>query len=682
MDILSRLSHEQKKAGAELSARVCILAGAGSGKTRVITHRMAYLIKELHIPPYQVMGITFTNKAAKEMRQRMENLLGNEAISVNLSTFHGMAAKFLRYYGEFISVPKDFLIYDEDDAVRLIKKLIRERYDLAKDEMQTLIHKVMYMRELAGSSHEEEKYLKSSGQVRELLDAYKKGMHAACALDFSLLLHKFLELLRHEEARNLIFQKCRHLVVDEYQDINAIQADIVDILAENAKSTAIVGDDDQSIYSWRGGSSKFMQQFIKKYPDAKLFRLEENYRSPVPILDAANAVIKNNQGRLGKTLRSMIGDGQKVSLKRYFRESYESLAVVDQCIREFEQQEKDHEIAILLRTNAQSRPFEEALHRARLPYRVIGGMRFYDRKEIRDALAGLKCVLYENSDMDLLRVLNALPFGIGEKTQSIFAKYASSLGISMFCAMEDDRHRIKALEGKRGSQKILEFCRLINRLREKMIYKKPDGEKVILPADEAIILVIEEFGFAKFIQEKNDEAESRIENLEQLVQAASSFVSEALIIDTKKDAQAFLETVTLMSKDEIVEDKIKNETGKINLMTLHAAKGLEFDCVFIVGLEEGILPHSRSISSVHEDKRLESLEEERRLLYVGMTRAKRKLFLSYCQERFMHGKTLPSIRSRFLDEIPKECIEFADRWLLSQNRHYLKGGIGRYGISC
>jgi DNA helicase II / ATP-dependent DNA helicase PcrA len=662
---IRQLSFEQTNAAFMHNVPVCILAGAGSGKTRVITHRIAHLVKEQNVAPHNILGVTFTNKAAREMRNRVESLLPEQGRYVLLGTFHGLSARFLRFYGEFVGVDRDFLIYNEDDAQRLIKKIIKERYHLSKEELVILTSKVLRLRDVDSPIAND--MTVATKQAMSILDSYRQRLTNIKALDFSLLLKKFCQLLENEESRTLLCNRVRHLVVDEYQDINAIQAKIVHILACHAQSIAIVGDDDQSIYGWRGASAHFMQQFLDDFKNAQLFKLEDNYRSTKPILDCANALISHNSERLGKNLRSISGDGPLIRLNKHFREVQEAQNVVEQSLQLFEQHGSNFEIAILMRTNAQSRPLEEALHKARMPYRMVGGMRFYDRKEIKDILAALRAILYQHSDVDLLRMLNALSLGIGKKTQESLSNYSGLNGLSFFEAMKDEDHQVSALKSSRSKKKIANLLKLLNEIRSELVTHLSNGEIKILRADEALIYVIDRLGFASRLKHKNDdEAEAKLENIEQLVQAAVSFVEEAESYGEPSDAQSFLENVALVSKDESLEDKNGSMLGTITLMTLHAAKGLEFDGVFLIGLEEGILPHNRSLHGSDWNKREKSIEEERRLLYVGITRAKKRLYLSFCQERFLHGKTSSSMPSRFLREIPSSTIEASDRWILNQ----------------
>ena len=664
MAYTSALSIEQQQAALMIDAPICILAGAGSGKTRVITHRIAHLVKDVGVDPRSIMGLTFTNKAAREMRERVERLLPYQGNEILLGTFHGIAARFLRYYGDFVGVQNDFLIYDEDDVTRLIKKILKERYELAKDEVNAEVKKVMRFRD---SDQIEREKTATSERAEQILQLYRERLKKIGALDFSSLLYKFYELISHEEGLKKVSSRVRHLLVDEYQDTNALQSNIVHTLAKHCDSVAIVGDDDQSIYGWRGASAHFMQKFLTDFPNAKLYRLEDNYRSTKPILDAANALIAHNKERLGKTLRSISGDGPLLRLSKHYRDNQEATSVIEQSMQLFERYGSKFEIAVLMRTNAQSRALEEALHKARLPYRMIGGMRFYDRKEIKDILAALRSVIYNNSDVDLLRVLDSLPLGIGKKTQDALSYYAGNHGLSFFDVMLDERQCEQALGSSRARKKISEFVNSLQEMRREMVQTLPDGEVKILRADEALIYVIDRFGIAAKLEQKNDdESESRLENIEQLVQAAVSFVEEAESLGMPSDAQAFLENVALISKDESVAENQSANIGTITLMTLHAAKGLEFDGVFLVGLEEGVLPHSRSLYGTDEAARNLALEEERRLLYVGMTRAKKRLFISYCQERFLHGKTSISAPSRFLKEIPKSCFEGSDHYLLER----------------
>lgn len=657
------LSQEQTNAAFAFSGPICILAGAGSGKTRVITHRIAHLVKERHALPYQILGVTFTNKAAREMRERVEKLLPSQGSSVVLGTFHGLSAKFLRSYGDLVGVDRDFLIYDEDDAERLLKKIIKERYDLSKDELSGLIKKIFRLRD-----DDKSQTATRSDNDREvqLLDIYRERLTKIGALDFTHLLKKFYQLLSHDEGRRIICARVRHVVVDEYQDINDIQAKIVHILVQHADTAAIVGDDDQSIYGWRGASFHYMQEFLRAFPTALLFKLEDNYRSTKPILDCANAVIAHNTDRLGKNLRSISGEGQLIRLSRHYRDIQEANFVIEQAMRLYEQHGSGYDVAVLMRTNAQSRPLEEALHKARMPYRMVGGMRFYDRKEIKDILSTLRAVLYHNSDVDFLRMLNALPLGIGKKSQESLSGYGGLRGLSFYETMSDAEHQSLALGTTRAQKKIAELLKKLEEMRSEMMTYLPDGEVKILRADEALIYVIDKFGFAKRLEHKNDEeSESRLENIEQLVEAAVSFVEQAETYGESPDALSFLENVALIAKDESVEDNSDSRMGTLTLMTLHAAKGLEFDGVFLIGLEEGVLPHSRSTHGADDAKRKTAIEEERRLLYVGITRARSRLFLSYCQERFLHGTTSLSLPSRFLREIPSDTIMPSDRWLLT-----------------
>ncbi len=641
MSTATNLSQEQSDALNTTEVPVCILAGAGSGKTRVITHRIAYLVRDLGVKPSHILGVTFTNKAAKEMKQRVLDLLPYDGIMVNLGTFHGLSAKFLRLYGNVINIPQDFLIYDEDDSEKLIKKIIKEHLVLDKDEQKILISQVLHARE---KSKDQSKPL-----AQKILGLYEEEMIKIGALDFSSLLKKFYELLSSEEGLKIMSSRVRHILVDEFQDINDIQSQIVNILSKNALTAAIVGDDDQSIYGWRGASAKFMHEFLQSFPSCKLYRLEDNYRSTPAILEAANAVITHNEVRLGKTLKAKSVCSSKVGLKRFFRDQQEAKWVVEEALRQFAYLGAGSEVAVLMRTNAQSRVFEEALHRARMPYRLVGGMRFYDRKEIKDILAAFKFCLNQKSDVDALRLLSALSFGIGAKTISDINQIALSQGINFWQAM-----------GLSSNKKVKAFFDKIEKLKL---------EIASLEADAALLAVIKSFGFVEHYEAIGDsDALSRIENIEQLVMAAQSFMEDAKRNNEPHSAIKFLENVALISDDESIENKSERAVGVLTLMTLHAAKGLEFDSVFLVGLEEGILPHSRSLNDFDEKKLKDNIEEERRLMYVGITRAKKRLFLSFCEERFLYGKTSPTIPSRFLREIPPGSIEEKDRWILNRDK--------------
>lgn len=653
------LSPEQAQAAFNLDSPTLILAGAGSGKTRVITYRMAYLVKECGVNPYNILGVTFTNKAAKEMRERMNKLLPDLGHNMLLGTFHGLAARFLRYYGDIISLSKDFLIYDEDDSTKVIKNIINEHYDLTKEELNLLIKKILKLRNKESS-------LISNKSDMNILKLYYDKLAKIGALDFNLILAKFLDLLKDSSGADLITKRVRHVVVDEYQDINDIQAKIVHILAASAQTVAIVGDDDQSIYGWRGASAKFMQQFLHEFKDTKLFRLEDNYRSTRPILDCANVIISHNKDRLGKMLNSINGDGDLIRLTRQFRDIQEAGFVAEQALRLMNMHGPDFSIAVLMRINAQTRPLEEAFYKARIPYRIIGGMRFYDRKEIKDVIAAVRAILYPHSDVDLLRLVQAYPLGIGKKTIQLLLDYAYPKGLSLYETMAHPEHQTLALASPKHNAKIASLLAMFQDIRQEIIMTSSEGEHKFLRADEALIYIIDKLAIIKRLEAKdNEEVVNQLENIEQLVEAAVSFVDMQNDYDEPNDIQAFLESVALLANDEAVNEH-KNNMSHITLMTLHAAKGLEFDAVFLVGLEEGILPHNRSKQGIDEEQKRQALEEERRLLYVGITRARKKLFLSFCQQRFLHGASELSLPSRFLKEIPEHTIDIHDRWLLDK----------------
>lgn len=652
------LSSSQQLAAYCFDAPVCILAGAGSGKTRVITHRIAHLVKEKNANPASIMAVTFTNKAAREMRERVAGILGEEASKpILLGTFHGIAVRFLRYYGDYVGIPNNFLIYDEDDALKLIKRLIKERYALSKTELSDFVSEVWQVRKYGVKKNKI-----ADTKAEKIFEAYVDEMRRINALDFDDLLVSFLDLLENEETFQRISSKVRHLLVDEYQDVNLVQSKIVHLLSMHAQSVAIVGDDDQSIYGWRGADAGFMSKFIQSFPSTNLVRLEENYRSTAPILAAANGVISNNKDRLGKNLISVRGDGPLIGIRKSYRDLHEASMVVEQILREYEKYGSGVDIAVLVRTNALSRPIEESLYRSRIPYRIVGGMKFYDRKEIKDIIASARACINPKSDVDILRMLDCLPLGIGKQTVSKIAEFASAQGLSLFEVMANSEHLNAIMINAGSKKKIDDFVHCL--LQVKNTVKQNDYAESLLKADEAVSLLIEQFGFITKFEKKNDEESlSRIANIEQLIQASANFVADCEKNNSYAGLDAFLETVALISADESVVSKNDSSFGVVTIMTLHAAKGLEFDVVFLIGMEEGILPHARSFTKTEDSS---ELEEERRLVYVGFTRAKNKLFLSYCQERFLHGKVSRSKPSRFLKEIPTECIELQDRWLLEQ----------------
>ena len=674
IDFVSLLNKAQLEAVTTVSAPLCILAGAGTGKTRVITHRIAYLI-EHGADPENILGVTFTNKAATEMRERVDRILPGVAHRVMLGTFHGVSARILRRYGFYVDVPASFLIYDADDSQKILKKIAADLFNIGREFLD------FYQQQIEKWQNEGilPNQVQSDGDYRlmrakELYDAYWRELLRIGALDFNGLLLKWHELLLHPEGSKRLFAQFRHILVDEYQDTNALQANIVQLLGKQAKTIAIVGDDDQSIYSWRGAKASNMQKFMDDMPQAYLVKLEANYRSTSTILSAANAVIANNANRLGKNLIAVGAVGVPVRLMRAFHDRQEADMIVSLIEDEVGRGHSLYEFAVLMRTNGQSRPFEEALRKARLPYRLIGGIKFYDRKEVKDVLATLRVALNPKSDVDFQRAISAVPRGIGEASVKKIQEIAKQKELSLMQAMlipdllnevgisSKTASKMQAFSG--SLQELGRQCAPNSEPVEEATQKKadrqgnfwsePTSQPVIqhrqLNAEEAIAMAAQMSGVAERLQEdKSDEAQDRLDNIGQLLSAAQQYVEDAIMMGNDSSALGFLEATALLSSVDDIKAQEKVD-GALTLMTLHAAKGLEFDVVFMVGMEEYGFPHARALG---EDANPNDLEEERRLAYVGMTRARKRLYLTYAQRRMIHGVVKGRVPSRFLRELPR-----------------------------
>ena len=636
---LENLNEMQRQAVLTHDKPLCILAGAGTGKTRVITHRIAHLIQDNGIAPKSIMGVTFTNKAAQEMRDRIENLLPSGAYGIQLGTFHGIGARWLRRLGHHVGVSPSFLIYDEDDALRLKAKIAQDEYGISKDALEPYLKQIENWQNLGVLPNEIDVSLDDEKKTaRSLYGDYCNSLLSSGALDFNSILLKWKELLENPEAAEVFFSQVKHLLVDEYQDTNWVQAAIVHRIGKSVESVAIVGDDDQSIYGWRGADANNLQNFLSEFSDAKLVKLEQNYRSTKAILDAANAVISNNEGRIGKSLFSLSAEGERVRIIRSRSDRQEAERIVDMIRREIARGSSASTFAILMRTNAQTRLFEESLRRNRMPFKLVGGTKFYDRREIKDALATLRASINAKSDVDFLRALNCVSRGVGAASLKKVSELAKRRKLSLNELCQDKLQLSQSGISKRAFQSLSDFANQLLDL---------GSECDQLEADEAVVQAIQISGLSeKFGQSKNPQDADRLENLHQLVLAARSFVEESKESDTKGDVLSFLETSALMSNADESYDK-DGSLGAVTLMTLHAAKGLEFENVFLVGMEEYGFPHARALK---EDADANELEEERRLAYVGMTRAMQKLYLSHADQRMVFGTLKSRMPSRFLGE--------------------------------
>jgi DNA helicase-2/ATP-dependent DNA helicase PcrA len=667
--ILDQLNEMQRQAVLMLDKPLCILAGAGTGKTRVITHRIAHLVEQEGAWPQSIMGVTFTNRAAQEMRERISRLLPNGGNRVQLGTFHGIGARWLRRLGNFVGVPPTFLIYDQDDAERL-KKQVANQLHIAKDALEPYVNCIEVWQnqgltpaEVLGSDDPVER------QARDFYRLYVDKLNSAGALDFNSILLKWKELLFHEEAFAIFGREIRHFLVDEYQDTNVVQAQIVHRIAQIVRTLAVVGDDDQSIYGWRGANANHLQKFLKEIPDAVLIKLEHNYRSTKNILEAANQVIAHNSGRIGKSLFTTAQQGDAVNVLRSRSDRAEAERIIDMIRLETHRGLSASSFAILMRTNGQSRLFEEALRKNRMPFKLIGGMKFYDRKEIKDALATLRAALNPKSDIDFLRAIHAISRGVGDASLEKVRQLAGDreMAIQELC---QSRELLAACGlSKRALSSLLSFSDQLKVLREMSLN---------LDAEEAVVEAIQISGLGEKLSLSDSAEDSdRLENLNQLVVSARNFVEQAQKENQFGDSLSFLEASALMSSSDELLSEQEALYGSVTLMTLHAAKGLEFDHVFMVGLEEYGFPHARALAHDADDN---ELEEERRLAYVGMTRARLRLFLSHADQRLVFGTVKSRMPSRFLKEFTgvhkaERRVELDEEYATGAVQNALKKGM-------
>ncbi len=640
--ILDPLNDAQRDAVTAAPGHMLVLAGAGSGKTRVLVHRIAWLLATEQATPYRVLAVTFTNKAAGEMRTRIEAMLEHPVGAMWVGTFHGLAHRLLRAHWREAGLVEGFQILDSDDQLRCVRRVLR---DLDLDENQWPAKQAQgYINarkdEGLRPQHVEDKGDFWLTQMIRIYRAYEETCARSGIVDFAELLLRAHELLREREDILAHYRhRFAHILVDEFQDTNAIQYAWLRLLAGNSGLVFAVGDDDQSIYGWRGARIEHIQQLPKDFPDVRTVRLEQNYRSSGNILAAANALIANNQGRLGKNLWTDDGEGAPLALYTAFNELDEARFVVGRIQQWIESGESRNDVAILYRVSAQSRAFEEALLAASMPYRVHGGLRFYERAEIKDALAYLRLIANRDDDGAFERVVNMPARGVGARTMDALREAARAAGESLW------RTAARLIEEKalpaRAASALGGFRELIEDLA---------GETRELPLEERTGIVIERSGLlAHYERDKVDRAQTRVENLHELVTAARHFVQEE--VEDEQQSQdpltAFLAHAALEAGDEQASDW----QDCVHLMTLHSAKGLEFPLVFLAGMEEGLFPHHLSCEDPAK------LEEERRLCYVGMTRAKSRLFLTHAEARRLHGADFYPVASRFIREIPAQLIE-------------------------
>ena len=631
MGLLSGLSAEQQEAVLAADGPVLILAGAGSGKTRVITHRIVHLVTDRNVPSDAVLAVTFTNKAAGEMKARTEALLGGAPLGSWISTFHSLCVRLLRREAEAAGLPRDFVIYDESDQLAAVRGAL-QALDLSEKlhPPRRILSRISARKNSGRDPGEAEGDSFAAAAFAQIAEHYRQALDAAHALDFDDLLLRAVALLGREDVRERYRRRFRYVLVDEYQDTNRPQYDLVRHLVPRGGNVTVVGDEDQSIYSWRGADIHNILDFERDFPGARVLRLEENYRSSQAILDTASALVAHNVNRKGKTLRAVKDGGDAVRLHVAWDEFEEASWVVDRIAA----LRGRSRAAVLYRMNAQSRLFEEALRRVSIPYLVVGGVGFYERKEVKDILAYLRLVLQPRDGVALRRVLNVPPRGIGARTAEAIERLSAERGLSLFEAL--DAVAEEALLPARATQPLLRFREMVGALRAQ-------AQTLAVKGLLERIVALSGYG-ATLAQEDTLESEDRLSNLAELLSAAADYEAR----EVAPTAAGFLDSVSLLSDADLVRDD-----APVVLMTLHAAKGLEFDAVFLAGLEEGLSPHSRSLASE------EGLEEERRLCYVGMTRAKDALHLTWARSRMVFGRRRLAEPSRFLAELPRDRLRIS-----------------------
>lgn len=614
-----------------------ILAGPGSGKTRVITHRIAYLVRERRVPPWRILAVTFTNKAAREMRERARGLLGEDAKELAMGTFHSMCARWLRIDGKAIGINSDFTVYDDADQLALMKRIVEElRVDPKRFQPRVILSAISNakseMLTAQGYSAKTKSYFEEV--VGRAFERYERALTTASALDFDDLLTQAVRLFR-ESSETLEKYAGRYLyvLVDEFQDTNPAQYALARQLASEHRNIAVVGDPDQSIYSWRAADVRNVRYFERDFPEAKTFLLEQNYRSTKPILSAAEAVIRKNPDRHERALRTDRDGGDLVSVYDAYNDEEEGEYVSGEVARLVRSGRRYGDIAVMYRTNGQSRPIEEALVRHRIPYRLVGGVRFYQRREVKDLIAYLRLVYNRLDEAALLRVINVPTRGIGDRTIERARAYATREGHQIWDALETvgKGGEVEGING-RSATAVRDFVRMIDGLRDHVGDSLPDLLDAVVTAT----------GYATYLRDADVDGDDRLENVLQLRSVVSQYEE---VGGEGSDLGQFLQDVALISD----VDEMTDGVDAVTLITLHAAKGLEFPVVFLVGMEEGVLPHIRSFDDPRQ------MEEERRLAYVGITRAKDALYLSRAYRRFSYGASASNPASRFLADIPKNA---------------------------
>ncbi|MDA7556373.1 UvrD-helicase domain-containing protein [Candidatus Pelagibacter sp.] len=634
-DYLKNLNKEQKEAVVHLDGPLLIVAGAGSGKTKVLTSRIAHIIKEKKAFPNQILSVTFTNKAAKEMQTRVSKMLGSTATSLSwLGTFHSICAKILRKHATAANLNSNFTIIDTDDQTRLIKNICKSKNIDNKQLAPKFILAIIDRWKNKGYYPSEVIINKKDIYEKTILPLYKIYQQKLIDLnscDFGdLILHTVKILENYPDIRQIYTTNFKYILVDEYQDTNFIQSKWLNLLSEKTKNLCCVGDDDQSIYSWRGAEIKNFLEFDQVYENTKVIRLEQNYRSSQNILSVASNLISNNQNRVGKTLTTTMEEGDLVKLNCFKNGKDEAIGISDEIEKKLKKKYSFNEMAILVRAIFQTREFEERFLKIGMPYRILGGTKFYERAEIKDCVAYLRLIHQEKDDLAFERIVNNPKRSIGDTTLKTVHEFG-----------KENNYNLESAANKMIEQNLIKpktkiglsfFLNALNKWRNDLNIKKVNHIKLLQ-------IVLDESGYSAMLKNKKDlDNENRLENIKELLSAMKEF----------DNLESFLEHVSLATS---IDQEWDGE--KINMMTMHAAKGLEFDVVFLPGWEEGLFPHQKSI----EEKGQNGLEEERRLAYVGITRAKKKAIISFSMNRFYQGDWIDSMASRFIEELPEKHLE-------------------------
>ena len=633
-EYLKNLNEAQTEAVTHLEGPLLIVAGAGSGKTKVLTSRIAHIIAKKKAYPNQILSVTFTNKAAKEMQSRVSKILGTSATGLSwLGTFHSICAKLLRKHASAVNLSSNFTIIDNDDQIRLIKNICKAENIDVKQLAPRYILAIIDKWKNKGQYPNEVNINNKDIYEKTILPVYKiyqQKLTDLNACDFGdLILHVVKILEKNDDIREIYSRNFKYILVDEYQDTNYIQSRWLNLLTQKNKNLCCVGDDDQSIYSWRGAEIKNFLEFDQIYENTKVIRLEQNYRSTQNILSVASELISNNQNRVGKTLKTTMEEGELIKLNCYKNGKDEAIGVSDE-IEKIKKKYSLNSITILVRAIFQTREFEERFLKIGLPYRIIGGIKFYERAEIKDCIAYLRIVHQDKDDLAFERILNNPKRSIGDNTLKLIHEFAKKESVSLESAsrkmIEENLIKPKTKQG------LSIFLNLLTKWRKDLNYKKINHVKLLQT-------ILDESSYSAMLKNKKDiDNENKLENIKELLSAMKEF----------DNLESFLEHVSLATS---VDQDWNGQ--KVNMMTMHAAKGLEFDVVFLPGWEEGLFPHQKSI----EEKGQNGLEEERRLAYVGITRAKKKALISFSMNRFYQGDWIDSMASRFIDELPNDHLE-------------------------